>query len=435
MLRALISTERPAQASHSLAQALERAARIVAQVLAGANLGSALSAQPKAPGRLGAAAQDLAYGTLRGYGRVDALAARLLRKPVQSRELYALLLVSLAELQASPSAPHTVVDQAVEAAALLGQPNARGLVNAVLRSSLRRAQELDAALSATETGRYGYPQWWIERVRAHYPEQWEDLLEQGNRHPPMTLRVNRRRTDAPSYMARLTKAGIAARQLGEYALRLDRPCPVESLPGFGEGEVSVQDAGAQRAAPLLDVQRGMRVLDACSAPGGKAGHLLELSDCELTALDISAERARRIEDNLLRLGFAAEVRVGDAREANGLLEGRMFERILLDAPCSASGVVRRHPDIKWNRRPSDIGRFARAQAAMLDALWRLLTGNGKLLYATCSVFPEENGGVVRAFLERHPDARRLTLSGIGDGQILPSADSDGFYYALLSKSA
>ncbi len=422
------------QASHSLAEALARAARLVARVLGGASLGNSLAEEPAEPRRLRAAAQDLAYSALRAYGRVDALAARLLHQPLQNRELYALALVSLAQLEVGGIAAHTVVDQAVEAAGLLGHGRARGLINAVLRNYLRRAPELDTAVRATESGRYLHPQWWIDRVRAAYPEQWQRLLEEGNRHPPMTLRVNRRRSTAQAYLERLAAAGMAAGSLGGYAVQLERPCPVDALPGFAQGEVSVQDAGAQLAAPLLDVRDGMQVLDACSAPGGKAGHLLEIAECRLSAMDLSPGRTRLLEENLRRLGFSADVRAGDAREADRLWEGARFERILLDAPCSASGVVRRHPDMKWLRRPSDIARFAQSQADILEALWRVLAANGKLLYATCSVFPEENGEQVQAFLGRHPDARRLPLSAVGDGQMLPDAASDGFYYALLAKS-
>ena len=427
-----LTPEPPGQRSPSLAEELAHAARRVASVLAGASLG----AQPEAgeARRLSPAARELARCALRAHGRVDALAARLLHKPLQNRELYALVLVSLARLEEA-SASHTVVDQAVEAAALLGQARARGLVNAVLRNYLRRPAELDAAVAGNETGRYLHPVWWIERLKAAYPGRWAGILQQGNAAAPMTLRVNRRKTSVAEYGRRLADVGIASRPVGDWGLQLERPCPVSALPGFSRGEVSVQDAGAQLAASLLDVRDGMHVLDACSAPGGKAGHLLELADCKLTALELSPQRTRLVEESLQRLGFEARVVCGDAREAGQLFAGERFERILLDAPCSASGVVRRHPDIKWLRRPSDIGRFAIAQAELLEALWRVLAPDGKLLYATCSVFPEENGEQVRAFLGRHPDARRLPLSAVGDGQILPDAAHDGFYYALLARCA
>ncbi|MGB7543042.1 MAG: 16S rRNA (cytosine(967)-C(5))-methyltransferase RsmB, partial [Burkholderiales bacterium] len=275
------------------------------------------------------------------------------------------------------------------------------------------------------------PQWWIDALREAYPREWDTVLLESNRHPPMTLRVNRRRLTAEAYLEKLHRAGVGARLLGAGAVLLDKPCRVELLPGFSAGEVSVQDAGAQRAALLLDVHDGMRVLDACAAPGGKTGHILELADCELVAVDADAARARRIAENLSRLRLAAKIVVGDCREPEKFSAGRAFERILVDAPCSASGVVRRHPDIKWLRRASDIAEFARAQAAILEALWRVLAPGGKLLYATCSVFPEENARQVSAFLAQHPQAAALPLPGLGEGQILPGADSDGFFYALL----
>jgi 16S rRNA (cytosine967-C5)-methyltransferase len=424
----------PRTAAHSLAEAFAHAARAVARVLEGASFNAAIARSSYSTGRLRAAAQDLVYGTLRAYGRADGLVDRLLTRPVDSRELYALLLVSIEELESQGAAPHTVVHQAVEAASLLGQARARGLVNAVLRGYLRRAPQLGEELQAIEPARYRHPQWWIDRLRLAFPGLWEGILEQGNTHPPMSLRVNRRKTDALTAASRLAAAGIVTKQAGEHALLLERPCPVETLPGFAAGEVSVQDVGAQLAAPLLDARDGMRVLDACAAPGGKAAHLLELADCRLLAMDSSQERVRLVESNLRRLQLDAEVLVGDALQAGELLAGRSFERILVDAPCTSSGVVRRHPDIKWLRRESDIGRFSVVQSRMLDALWRLLEPGGKLLYATCSVFPEENGDVVQGFLERHRGAARLQPPGLGDGQILPDAASDGFYYALLTKT-
>jgi 16S rRNA (cytosine967-C5)-methyltransferase len=420
---------------HSLAEGFVYCARIVGRVLAGASLNSAFAACLPDDARARGAAQDLSYKTLRAYGRVDGLAERLVERPLEKNELYALLLAALAELDAKVTAPHTVVNQAVEAAPLLGFPAARGLVNAVLRNRIRREAELEKALNASERARHQHPQWWIERVRRAYGQHWKSVLEHGNTHPPMTLRVNVRHTTAGAYQARLADAGIASRLVGDSALLLERPMSVDALPGFSSGEASVQDAGAQKAALLLDVRDGMRVLDACAAPGGKAGHVLEVAHCALTAVDISPERVRRVDQNLSRLGFTARVITADALNLEAALNGEQFERILLDAPCSGSGVVRRHPDIKWLRRESDLARFAEVQGRMLEALWRLLARDGKLLYATCSVFPEENEGPVRAFLARHSDARRVPLSGLDDGQILPSATSDGFYYALLVKSS
>ncbi|HEX4797691.1 MAG TPA: 16S rRNA (cytosine(967)-C(5))-methyltransferase RsmB [Burkholderiales bacterium] len=422
-------------ASPSLAQAFAAAAEVIGRVLDGESLNTALGdLKYRAPSQaLVPAAQDLCYNALRGYGLVDMALDRLLERPLADSPLRGLLLAAFAELAARPQAAHAVVHQAVEAAVLLGHSRAKGLVNAVLRSFQRRMHQLLPEIEATEAGRYRHPQWWIDALRVAYPHGWEAALLESNRHPPMVLRVNRRRLPASAYLEKLDGAGIPARALGEEAVLLEKPCRVERLPGFAAGEVSVQDAGAQRAAPLLDVRDGMRVLDACAAPGGKTGHLLELAQCELLAVDSDGVRARRIAENLSRLGLAAKIVVGDCREPESFSGGRTFDRILLDAPCSASGVVRRHPDVRWLRRRADTAEFARAQAELLDALWPVLAADGKLLYATCSVFPEENGGQVRAFLTRHPEAELLPLPGLDDGQILPSACSDGFFYALLTK--
>jgi 16S rRNA (cytosine967-C5)-methyltransferase len=406
-------------------------------VLGGASLNGALAElkMRTGPTGLAAAAQDLSYGALRAYGLVDAVLERLLDKPLTDASLRGLLLAALSELMARPDAAHAIVHQAVEAATELGRPRAKGLVNAVLRNYQRRAAELIAEVESTDSGRFRHPQWWIDTLKSAYPQQWPAILLAGNQHPPMTLRVNARRTAAEAYLERLRHAGIDARTVGEKAIQLKTPRRIELLPGFASGEVSVQDAGAQRAAPLLDVADGMRVLDACAAPGGKTGHILELADCDMLAVDIDRARADRVAQNLARLGLAARVVVGDCRDPETFSRQGEFDRILLDAPCSASGVARRHPDSKWLRRPEDIPAFVRAQAAMLDALWRVLKRGGKLLYATCSVFPTENKDQIAAFLARHSDVEALDTPGLPDGQIIPGPDSDGFYYALLQKRA
>ncbi len=417
--------------SSPLAESLAAAARAVGRVLAGENLNAGLDAVR--PRTLRPAAQDLSFNALRGYGLLDAALDRLLDRPLKDKDLRALLLVALAELVDRPQHAHAIVHQAVEASVVLGQVRAKGLVNGVLRSFQRRARPLVAEIEATETGRFRHPQWWIDRLRAAYPDRWQEALLAANAHPPMTLRVNLRRTSVEAYLAQLGAAGMGARPLGGAAIMLDRPSRIDALPGFREGLVSVQDKGAQAAAPLLDVRPGMRVLDACAAPGGKTAHVLELADCELLAIDLSAERLARVVENLQRLGLTAAVRQGDAASPQAFWDGRPFDRILADVPCSASGVVRRHPDIRWLRRSGDIAGFAAAQARMLEALWRLLVPGGTLLYATCSVFPEENGSQVRGFLDRHPEALQMPLAGLGDGQILPGSETDGFYYALLEK--
>jgi 16S rRNA (cytosine967-C5)-methyltransferase len=269
------------------------------------------------------------------------------------------------------------VDQAVRACSLLERWSAKGYVNGLLRSYLRERPRIEERLAEDPAARYQHPAWWIERVRAAHPDSWEEVLAQGNSHPPMCVRVNRRRTDVGTYLSRLAAEGIAAQPLGEAGLLLREPLPLERLPGFEEGDVSVQDAGAQRAAACLELADGQRVLDACAAPGGKTAHILESAAVSLTALDEDPERAARVKANLRRLKLAAGVRAVDCMRVSDWWDGEPFDRVLADVPCSASGVVRRHPDIKWLRRESDIARFAARQGAILDALWKVLAPNGK----------------------------------------------------------
>jgi len=424
----------PQRASHSLAEAYALAARLVAVVLEGGSLTEAFDSlwrrERDVTASLRAAVRDLAFNTLRAYGIVDRAVALLAERPPKPL-LRALLMVAVLELRAARAAPYAIVDQAVAASEALAGERARAFVNAVLRNYQRRIAEIDAAIAASDEGRYQHPQWWIDLLRQAWPAQWERILAAGNGHPPMTLRVNTRVNATNDYLATLEHAGIAARLVGDTALRLERPLPVDLLPGFREGKVSVQDAGAQRAAEFLDARDGMRVLDACAAPGGKAAHILERADVALTAVEVDGARADRIRENLARLKLDATILVADAARTQDWWDGRKFDRILLDVPCSASGVVRRHPDIKWLRRAQDIPRFAETQRRMLEAVWPLLAPGGRMLYATCSVFPAENAQTIGAFLARHPEAHPEPLPGTIDGSILPDADRDGFYYALI----
>ena len=373
------------------------------------------------PPTLRPAVLDLTFTTLRDHGRGDFLLGRLLEKPLKDKAARALLLIALARLERRPEEAHTLVDQAVTAA---GKPF-KGLVNAVLRNFLRRRDELLAAADADEVARWRHPHWWLDKLRSAHPETWESIAVAGNSHPPLCLRVNVRRP--PTEV-------IDGQLLGNGAILLEKPVPVERIPGFRDGRVSIQDWGAQQAGRLLDVRDGQRVLDACAAPGGKTAHLLELADLDLIALEHDPQRARRIAENLDRLGLKANNKVADASRPQEWWDGMAFDRILADVPCSASGVVRRHADIKWLRRPTDVAAFAQTQALILDALWPLLAPGGKMLYCTCSVFPEENGEQICAFVARHPDARRLTTGGEHpELQLLPAATHDGFYYALLEK--
>jgi len=383
-----------------------------------------------------AALQDLSYGTLRFYGQLRAVLDLLLHKPLQDERIGLLLLVALYQLQYGKSAQHAVVDHAVRAAQSLN-PKVSGLVNAILRNFLRNQSMLISQAEQQPEGKYSYPQWWIDEMYTQYGEGSGELLEAGNLHPPMTLRVNRRRGSSVQYQELLAQHGIASVEVSPDAVLLQRPVAVDKLPGFFDGMVSVQDAGAQYAAHLLDVHDGMRVLDACAAPGGKTAHILEVAEVEMLALDKDAERLQRVTDNLQRLGLNAQQQVGDAADPAGWWDGKPFQRILADVPCSASGVVRRHPDIKWLRRPADIAGFAKQQQEVLCALWPLLEQDGKLLYATCSVFQQENEQVISAFLAQHAGVRRLEveLPGDGRGKLLPNEMHDGFFYALLQKIA
>ena len=383
-----------------------------------------------------AALQDLSYGTLRFYGQLSAILALLLHKPMLDQRIYYVLLVALYQLQYSKAAHHAVVDHAVRSAQMLNV-KVSGLVNAILRNFLRSRGALLEQAAQNAEGKYSYPQWWIDELNAQYGERAAAILEAGNQHPPMTLRVNQRRNTTADYLMQLTQQDLSSRVIAPDALQLDKPVPVDRLPGFFDGMVSIQDAGAQYAAGLLDVRDGMRVLDACAAPGGKAAHILERASVAMVAVDKDANRLQRVAENLQRLQLTAQLVVGDAAQPDVWWDGKPFQRILADVPCSASGVVRRHPDIKWLRRRTDIAGFAAQQLDILHALWRLLAQDGKLLYATCSVFHQENEQVVASFLAHHPDARRLpvALPDNMEGQLLPDDQHDGFFYALLQKIA
>jgi 16S rRNA (cytosine967-C5)-methyltransferase len=403
----------------------------------------------------------MAYQTVRALGRLRALTARLNgRDPLPA--IAALQWVALAQLLDPIRPAAVIVDQAVSAARTLSRSpaGAASFLNATLRRFGRERDGLLAGIADDRVVRYEHPEWWLDRLMHDYPDDWQSIVQAGNRQAPLVLRVNLQRIDLAACAARLAQAGIATRVVGPQALALERAVPVEAIPGFAQGEVSVQDAGAQMAARLLDLADGQRVLDACAAPGGKSTHLLEGADIELVALDSDAGRLRRVSDNLGRLGQMATLAAADAAHLASWWDGRPFQRILLDAPCSGSGVVRRHPDIKWLRRASDLPRLAAQQRRLLDALWTVLAPGGSLLYCTCSVFPAENEAVLEAFLADQPGARRVSCvqqahtpavrgagdasdiaaargdadrSSTGDLRLLPDPDHDGFHYALLSK--
>lgn len=427
------------------------AADAVHQVFAGRNLTlalpAALSLFPDATPQQRGAAADLSYGTLRFYGEIDAYLTQLLEKPLTDERLHALLLVAVYQLLHDKADAFTVVNQAVHAVSQLKRPApkswAKGLVNAILRNFLRQKDQLAAKLKTNEEATFSYPQWWVNKLKTQYPSQWQDILRIGNQHPPMTLRVNLQKISVEDYLQLLVRQDIEATSLGNEAIFLARPVPVEKIPGFSDGVVSVQDYGAQLAAHLLDIEVDHRVLDACCAPGGKTGHILELANVSMIGLDNDAIRLQRVQSNLTRLGLNAELVEGDA----GLVDwykGKPFDRILADVPCTASGIVRRHVDIKWLRREADIASFNAQQAKILPSLWQMLAKGGKLLYVTCSVFYEENQGQVDNFLKHHADAKQIPFDALPalsspnishiQGQLIPSAAHDGFFYALLQKN-
>jgi 16S rRNA (cytosine967-C5)-methyltransferase len=427
------------------------AAHAVNQVLLGRNLTLALpDAQarfPQATPQQRGGAADLSYGTLRFYGEVDAYLNQLLEKPLSDERIHVLLLVAIYQLLHDKADAFTVVNQAVHAVSQMKRPApkswAKGLVNAILRNFLRQKNQLAAAFEANEVATYSYPQWWINKIKLQYPNDWQGILLAGNQHPPMTLRVNTNKVSVDEYIQLLARQDIEASQIGAQAVILKKPIAVEKVPGFNDGVVSVQDYGAQLAGPLLDVQRNMRILDACCAPGGKTGSILELADVEMTGLDSDETRLQRVQSNLNRLNLKASLIVGDAAE-RAWHDGKSYDRILADVPCTASGIVRRHVDIKWLRREADVAAFAAQQARILPNLWQMLAKDGKLLYVTCSVFDEENQGQIDSFLSNHVDAVQLPIDGFvhhqlinvthANGQLIPTTAHDGFFYALLQKT-
>ena len=439
--------------NHSLplSQLLGHAADAVQAVRGGESLTTALERCP-APARPGA--QALSFHALRWLGAAQAVRAQLAPK-APPPAVDALLLTALALLWPSgwadgdaPYAEHTLVDQAVAAARVRAKASAN-FVNAVLRRFLRERDDVVERALREPQARFNHPPWWIARLKADWPAHWQAILDADNQRAPLTLRVNARRGNAAAYVARLAEQGIAATAIGTHAVVLAKPSPVQALPGFAAGDVSVQDAAAQRAAPLLlgaGLPSGARVLDACAAPGGKTAHLLELADLDVTALDADPKRLARVDETLQRLGLRARTVAADAGDPAGWWDGRPFDAILLDAPCSASGIVRRHPDVRWLRRDSDIGTLAATQARLLAALWPLLAPGGRLLYCTCSVFKAEGEHQIDAFLQRNPGGR-LAAHPASPGHLLPLADNgneppppspgpaaDGFFYALIEKT-
>ncbi|MFM7273054.1 MAG: 16S rRNA (cytosine(967)-C(5))-methyltransferase RsmB [Gammaproteobacteria bacterium] len=421
------------------------AARALLPVLRGeATLDDALRhASDKLEGRERAFLRELAFGVCRRYAELEGLLAGLLVRPMKAADadVRALLLIGIYQLRYLRVPDHAALAETVGACHGLRKPWARGLVNAVLRGYLARREELEARLSRAE--RLAHPQWLLEAIEAAWPAQAAAIIEAGNGTGPLSLRVNRLRGDRASWLAKARSAGFEgeASPIAEDGVLMGRAVDVEALPGFREGEVSVQDEAAQLAAELIAAEPGERILDACAAPGGKACHLLEHTPgLRLIALDSSANRLARVQENLQRLGLGAELREGDATQPDAWWDGVPFDRILVDAPCSGTGVIRRHPDIKVLRAPAQVRESAQLQSRILDALWPLLAPGGVLLYCTCSILPQENEAVIAAFLARTPSAGEWPLDvawGQAQGcgrQLLPGEGShDGFYFARLRR--
>lgn len=426
------------------------AARALAAVLSGkASLNSSLPAQlDKVEARDRGLVQDLAFGTARWQPRLSALAERLLQKPFKSADadVNALMLVGLYQLFYTRVPEHAAIGETVGCADKLKKPWAKGLLNAVLRRAQREGQAIFAELERDPVVRTAHPRWLQKSLKAFWPEQWEAICAANNAHPPMILRVNRRHHQRDAYLGLLRDAGIEAApcRFSRDGIVLAEACDVRNLPGFNQGWISVQDEAAQLAADLLELAPGQRVLDACCAPGGKTCHLLEAEEklAGVVAIDLEAKRLTRVRENLDRLGLDAQLIACDARDTANWWDGKGFQRILLDAPCSATGVIRRHPDIKLTRQADDIAALASLQGELLDALWPTLEVGGMLLYATCSTLPTENTEVIAAFLDRTPGARELDLAtdaGIrqphGRQLLAQEGGHDGFYYAKLIKIA
>ncbi|NGY04749.1 16S rRNA (cytosine(967)-C(5))-methyltransferase RsmB [Solimonas terrae] len=435
---------KPAPSSRSHANVRASAARAVSRVLRGSSLDDAMLPinRFRVPSDA-AMTRLLAYGVLRELSLLQWLTARMMDKPLAvDDEIHCLLLVGLYQLRNLATPAHAAINETVAAAEIMKRPQAQGFINAVLRRYTREHVELEAGLPDDEAIRHSHPAWLVEQIRVDWPTQWPAILAANNAQGPLTLRVNRRRLTRDAYLQRLSEMNIAAQAVADVpdAVMLAEPRAVEKIPGFNGGQVSVQDASAQLAVDLLELQAGQRVLDACAAPGGKSAHILERADIELTALDRDPQRLIRVDENLRRLRLDARLLAGDGGEPARWWDGKPFHRILLDAPCSGTGVIRRHPDIKWLRRESDISGLQGQQLRLLKSVWRLLKPGGRLLYATCSLLRAEGDDTVQRFVGLHDNAECLPITADwGEAtacgrRIAPSPAHDGFYYAALRKT-
>ncbi|MCG9790583.1 16S rRNA (cytosine(967)-C(5))-methyltransferase RsmB [Vibrio mediterranei] len=419
------------------------AANILFQVVdKGQSLSSALPlGQQQVKPRDQALLQEICFGALRILPRLESVASELMDKPLKGKQrvFHHLILVGIYQIGHMRIPAHAAVGETVEATKTLKGPRLRGLINAVLRNYQRNQEQLDEISVSHNAGKYGHPSWLLKLLQESYPQQWEAIVEANNTKAPMWLRVNHQHLNRDDYQALLKNEGIDSTAHSEAldALKLAAPCDVNNLPGFDKGWVSVQDAAAQLSINYLEPKDGELILDCCAAPGGKTAHILERTkDSQVVAIDCDETRLKRVHDNLKRLQLQAKVVCGDARTPSEWWQGEQFDRILLDAPCSATGVIRRHPDIKWLRRADDIEALAELQREIFDAMWQQLKSGGTLVYATCSITPQENKEQVKAFLARTDNAQLIDSDIDNPGrQILPGEeDMDGFYYAVLKKA-
>jgi 16S rRNA (cytosine967-C5)-methyltransferase len=424
------------------------AARVINQVTEGVSLNESLESAVSnlSDSRDRAFVQAICYGVCRFYTRLDVVLSGLLQKPMKAKDsdVHALMMVGLYQLMAMRLPEYAAVTETVNAADKLRKPWAKGLINAVLRNYLRGRESIDAQSLTDEEALYAHPEWWITALKKDWPQNFEAILSANNELPPMTLRVNLKHGTRDGYLQRLLPLDQHAHSISEVpsAVKMTEPHNVEQLPGWADGDVFVQDAAAQLSVNLMDLQTGQRVLDACAAPGGKLTHLLEVQPdlAQVVAVEKDQSRCSAISANLRRLKMHAELKCADAGNLGAWWDGQLFDRILLDAPCSASGVIRRHPDIKLLRQPDDIAALANLQQRLLKTLWQTLAPGGRLLYVTCSVFREENEGVIQSFLQQHADAKESVIHAdwgvplsVGR-QILPGQhEMDGFYFACLIK--
>ncbi|NAW59447.1 MULTISPECIES: 16S rRNA (cytosine(967)-C(5))-methyltransferase RsmB [unclassified Vibrio] len=419
------------------------AANVLFQVVdKGQSLSTALpAAQQTIKPRDHALLQEICYGALRYLPRLESIAGELMDKPLKGKQrvFHHLILVGIYQLSFMRIPEHAAVGETVEGTKALKGPRLRGLINAVLRNYQRNQEQLDALAISHDAGKYGHPGWLLKLLQHAYPQQWQDIVDANNSKAPMWLRVNRQHHSRDEYLTLLEQEQIeyTLHPQAQDAIKLAAPRDVFTLPGFEQGWVSVQDAAAQLSVNYLTPENGELILDCCAAPGGKTAHILEHSQAQVVAIDCDDTRLKRVHENLKRLKLEAQVICGDARNPQQWWQGEQFDRILLDAPCSATGVIRRHPDIKWLRRADDIEALAALQSEILDAMWQQLKPGGTLVYATCSITPQENSQQVKAFLARTADATLLGSDPEQPGrQILPGEeDMDGFYYAVLTKAA